>query len=81
MKLTKEQKDTVLEMANEGLSLKKILTQICVGAQSFYKYVHSDLAFATEFARARHQGLENLSDDLLDIADDTELDEHRARLC
>jgi len=80
VQLTEEQKNTAIELAIEGMSLRRILDKILISSYHFYKYKQSNPKFEDNFATARLEGLEHLADDLLDIADDHSIDVNRARL-
>lgn len=85
MKLSNEQRELALKLAAEGKSLDKIREAISVGlsepigAEGFRNYLKRHPEYASDFADARQDGLEELADKLLTITDD-EPDVLRARL-
>lgn len=78
--LTGEQKHIAIEMASEGKSLTEIMKAICITSYNFWVARDRDSQFSKDFEQARQNGLENMADKLIDIADDMTIDVHRARL-
>ncbi len=76
---TQEQLDLAIELAANGEPLKVIIGQIVSSEYEFYLYRLHDPLFANSFEQARQEGLENLADALITLADDT-TDVQRARL-
>lgn len=79
MKLTEKQLDMAIKLAAQGESITKIREAIGIDAISFWRYRLENPTFANSFEHARKEGLEEVADGLLELAD-KEQDVYRARL-
>lgn len=79
IEISDAQKLEALNLASSGKPLKLIQAALGVSARDFWAIKHLFPDLYQELSSARHDGLENLADDLMTIADD-EPDVQRARL-
>lgn len=79
MRLTLEQQKLAINLAQQGKTIKEIREELNISPHHFNKMREEDPLFGQNFARARQEGLEELADNLLEIAK-TEPDVQRARL-
>ena len=77
--LDTDQKALSLRLAREGITIKKLLESLHCTGDTFYGTLQHDLAYRESFACARDQGLDQLADDLIDLADQY-VDVQKARL-
>lgn len=77
--LTDDQKEMAIQLAAEGKTLKQIRAAIGVEQRAFWTYRCEDIPFEQKFSRARSEGLEELADDLVTVADEYH-DVQRGRL-
>lgn len=69
----------VIDLFLEGKTPQFIRTELCIPQRDWYDRLDSDSLFCNKCARARSEGLEELADELLTIAD-TEHNVLKARL-
>lgn len=77
--LSDEKKKLAIELAQQGKSIRKIREDIEIEINAFYAALREDLVFAEGFSCARHEGLEELADELIEIPDEY-ADPQRGRL-
>lgn len=63
----------------EGMSLNESLKKHGVSRTLFYAVVKENLKMEELYMRARHSSVERMVEQLIEIADDQEVDPHRAR--
>ena len=81
MALSDEQRQTVLQALEQGGSLRTAAQLAGLGSASTIKrLVASDNHFAAQYTRAREQGLDELADQVIEIADDQTLDANARRV-
>ena len=81
MALSDEQRQTVLQALEQGGSLRTAAQLAGIGSASTIKrLVASDNHFAAQYTRAREQGLDELADQVIEIADDQTLDANARRV-
>lgn len=73
-------RDYCLRLAAEGRTLREMAAALGVSVSTINAARDAEGPFASDFARARSQGLELLADDLVTAADDPESDVQRAKL-
>jgi hypothetical protein len=76
----KENIPTILQLIEEGKSLRKACKEKDVKAPTFMLWVREDPALAEQYAQAREAGLEKMAEDIIDISDRENADPQRDRL-
>lgn len=74
-----DKKTEAIRLASEGTTITKIRKALNISNDQLTKMMSEDAVFAENFARARHDGLEELADDLITIPEDM-ADVQRAKL-
>jgi len=77
--LTKDEERRAIDMALQGKRLVDIRKELNIGSYEFWDLRENNTDFASAFARARKDGIDDLTETLLTIPDD-EPDVQRARL-
>jgi len=80
LELTEEQKTEAIRLAVEGHTIKSVADALLLTRIDFWHYRNAHPSFTNKFDAARKEGLEDLADDLIGIADDVSMDVHRAKL-
>jgi hypothetical protein len=75
MALTQQQRTTVLQALERGISLRKACEQADIaGHATWIDECRRDDTLADQYARARQMGYELLADEILEISDDSSAD-------
>ena len=80
LELTEEQQIEAIRMAVDGKSMKQVADALLISRIDFWQYRSSHPSFSNKYDAARKEGLEDLADGLISIADDLSMDVHRAKL-
>lgn len=74
MEFDRERYDKIIELIEDGMSLRKALREVHLKNSTFYDWIDSDENLRKRYARATEERAEALIDEAMDIVDDKSQD-------